>query len=126
MDSHDPIERLQHLLDMATAEGVEETLAVSRDFFESPDYDEMAAIEAQFCVQQQALVAHISTVWGTPRFQGNWNDDAFPHWAAIESVLLSYWDRPVASVAYIAVVKHDKELPYFLVLGAKKLNISSS
>jgi hypothetical protein len=125
MDTNYSIERLQQLLRSATAEGVEESLAISHDFFETSDYDQMAAIEAQFCVQHQAIVAHISTVWGAPRFQGNWNDDEFPHWAATEAILLSYWDRPDASVAYVAVVKHDKELPYFLVLGAKKLNIFS-
>ena len=125
MEANHPAERLQHLLREASEEGLEETVAVSRDFYKPADYSEMAAIETQVRAQQQDLVTQVSAVWGPPRFEGNWNHQDFPNWAAIESIKLSYWERPSAKVAYIAVVKHDKELPYLLVLGAKKLGDSS-
>jgi hypothetical protein len=125
MQANHPAERLQHLLREATSEGIEEIIAASPDFYRSSDYNEMATIEAQFCAQQQELVAQVSSLWGPPRFEGNWNYEDFPDWAAIESITLSYWDQPVAGVAYIAVVKHDKELPYLLVLGAKKRDASA-
>lgn len=72
---------------------------------------------AGFLQQYQEVVREITSVWGTPQFEGTWSDSGFPswhHWV----VRLAYWQRGDA-IAYVECDQQDSETPMILSVGVK-------
>jgi hypothetical protein len=78
---------------------------------------ETEALWADFICQYQAIIQEITMIWGSPQFEGTWDDPGFPdwhHWV----LRLAYWQIGNA-IAYVECDQQDSETPMMLSIGTK-------
>ena len=116
LNSETPVQTLERLCAGSTTTS-EETLEASIDFYDMDEYAEMEAVERDFCAKHRRMVDEVSKHWGRPAFDGDPESPGFPDWAAEETIVLATWKRGAKRIAYLSIIKHDKETPYFLNAG---------
>jgi hypothetical protein len=89
---------------------------VSRHFSEY-DYSGWEVIEEEFSQEYARVVSEIQEGWGKPQFKGDPETPGYPKWFRIWAIGMCYWVRE-EGVAYVAFHREDRELPYWIMLGA--------
>ena len=89
-------------------------LLVSKSFYELDDQARYETIYDDYYREFGRLVAAFSTCWGSPRYQGRWDDTDYPDWAVGEEI--ASWE--IAGVRWHLRIDHeDRELPIIISLA---------
>jgi len=109
------MDALSRVLQTESLERFEETIAVSRDFYDACDYSVLDDVQDDFYAKYREAVKLLSTTLGKPRFDDGMANPRFPRWYE-EALFLAFW-LVGQSVVYVALRHDDKELPFMLVVG---------
>jgi len=84
------VQRLKELAASPELHDVEEIIMTSRDFWDVADDDDQERVEAKFIRHYQTIVTELTRTWAEPSFEGNWQNEGFPEWAAMENMPLAF------------------------------------
>jgi hypothetical protein len=110
------IEQLEEVL-RSDGEDTEFTAAVSTDFYDESNRAAEDDIADEFFAKYEALVRRFAGSWGPPGFDDGMANPTFPKW--YEAEFLACWPKG-ERVAYVALRREDRELPFELVYGVRR------